>query len=134
MPESKATAEKRSLFRLVGDLPSLLITQVRNELEKLKGEVVSKLKSLGIGAGLLVAALVFLFFALCVLIATAILGIATVLPAWLAALIVGVALLVITGILAAVGVSQLKRGIPPAPTETIESVKKDVRTIQGTEE
>jgi len=58
-------------------------------------------------------------------------GIATALPGWLAALIVGGALLVITVVLVLVGVNQLKRGTPPVPTETIESVKKDVNAIKG---
>jgi Putative Actinobacterial Holin-X, holin superfamily III len=66
-----------------------------------------------------------------VLLATAILGIAVALPAWLAALIVGVALLVITAILVGVGVAQVKRSVPPAPKETIKSVKKDVMAIKG---
>ena len=73
----------------------------------------------------------FAFFAVAVLVAAAVLGIAEALPAWLAALIVAVALLVITGILAGIGVAQLKRGVPPTPTRTILSVKKDVDAVRG---
>ena len=124
-------APKRSLFRLIGDLPGLLSDLVRHEIEQLKSEITGKLKSAGVGIGLLVGAGAFLFFAMLVLTAAGILGLATVLPAWAAALIVGGALLVITAILALIGFAQLKRGVPPAPTETIESIKKDVRVIKG---
>ena len=125
-------APKRSLFKLIGDIPTLLIDLVRGEIESFKQELVGKLKLAGVGIGLLIGALSILLFALLVLTAAAILGLATVLPAWAAALIVGGALLLIAVILALVGVASLKKGVPPAPTETIKSIKKDVRTIKGT--
>lgn len=121
---------KRSLFALIADVPTLLANLVRQELEQLKQELIGKLKHAGIGIGLLAGAGAFLFFALAVLIAAAVLGLAVVLPAWAAALIVGGALLVIAGILVAVGINQLGKGAP-APTKTIASVKKDVNAITG---
>jgi len=123
---------RRSLFKLIADLPTLLVDLVRGELESLKQEILAKLKHAGIGVGLLLGAALFAFFAVLVLLAAAVLGLATVLPAWAAALIIGGAILLIAVILALVGVSSLKKGVPPAPTETIESIKKDVRTIKGT--
>lgn len=123
---------KRSLFKLIGDLPGLLVDLLRSEIENLKIEVTDKIKHAGVGVGLLVGAGAFLFFALGVFTAAAILGLATVLPAWAAALIVGGALLLITAILVLIGIAQLKRGVPPTPEHTIESIKKDVRVIQGT--
>ena len=125
-------APKRWLFKLIGDIPSLLMELVRGEIESFKQELVGKLKLAGVGIGLLIGALSILLFALLVFTAAAILGLATVLPAWAAALIVGGALLLIAVILALVGISSLKKGVPPAPTETIKSIKKDVRTIKGT--
>jgi len=128
-PEERS--ERRSLFRLLGDLPGALMDLVRAELDSLKQEIVGKLKAAGIGVGLLVGAGLFAFFLLAVLITAAILGIATALPAWLAALIVAAALLVVTIILALLGISNLKKGVPPAPTETVKSIKKDVNAIKG---
>ena len=125
-------APKRSLFKLIGDIPSLLMELVRGEIESFKNELVGKLKLAGVGIGLLLGAATFAFFALLVLMAAAVLGLATVLPAWASALIIGGAILIIAVILALVGVSSLKKGVPPAPTETIKSIKKDVRTIKGT--
>ena len=122
---------KRSLFKLIGDLPGYLVDLLRSELELLKAELLEKLKHAGIGLGLVLVGLFFGFFAFAVLLAAAVLGIATALPAWLAALIVGGALLLLTAILVLIGVNQLKSGTPPVPTETIASVKKDVNAIKG---
>ncbi len=121
---------KRSLFALIGDLPGLLADLVRGEIEQLKRELIAKAAQAGIGIGLLVAAASILFFAVGAFIAAAILGLAEVLPAWAAALIVGGALVLIAAILVAVGVSQIKRG-STGPTDSIDSIKKDVHVIKG---
>jgi len=123
---------KRSLAALIADVPRLLGELVRGEIESLKKEMLAKLATAGIGIGLFVGAALFALFALMVLIAAAILGFAEVLPAWAAALIVAGILLIIAAILVAAGVSLVKKGTPPAPTETIESIKSDVRAIKGT--
>jgi multisubunit Na+/H+ antiporter MnhC subunit len=132
MSSAPGPTPKRSLFTLIADLPKLLVELLKGELESFKQELVGKLKHAGIGVGLLAGAAVFAVFALLVLVAAAVLGLATVLPAWLAALIVGVAILLIGVVLALIGLSNLKKGVPPAPTETIESIKKDVSVIKGT--
>jgi MFS family permease len=125
-----ATARK-SLFSLLGDLPRLVIEQVKNEVEQFKSELIAKLKHAGIGVGLFAAAGFVAFFLFAVLIAAAVLAFATFVPGWLAALIVAAILLVIVVVLVLVGLRQVKQGVPPAPTETIKSVKKDVQVIKG---
>ena len=129
---SSERTERKSIFRLIGDLPGLLGELLRGEIESIKKEIISKLISVGVGVGLLVVAVGFLFFMLASLVAAAILGIATALPAWAAALIVAGGLLILGAIIGLIGVGQLKRGVPPAPTESIESIKKDVNVIKGT--
>lgn len=121
---------KRSLFSLIADLPGYFMDLVRGEIEQLKKELVTRLAQAGIGIGLLAAAATVLFLALAVFITAAILGLSEVLPPWASALIVGGGLLVIAGILVAIGVASLKRG-SQGPTESIDSIKKDVRAIQG---
>lgn len=121
---------KRSLFSLIGDLPGLLMDLVRGEIEQLKRELIGKVAQAGIGIGLLAGAATFLFFALAVFIAAAVLGLAQVLPAWAAALIIGGALVVIAAILALIGVASIKSGAT-GPTDSIDSIKKDVRVIKG---
>ena len=123
--------QRRGLFRLIADIPSLLVDLVRGEINSLKQEIIGKLKHAGIGIGLLVGAATFVFFAVLVLIAAGVFGLGTVLPMWLSALIIGGGILLIAIVLALIGVANLKKGVPPAPTQTIESVKKDVRAIKG---
>lgn len=123
--------ERRSLGSLLASLPDLIGRIIRGEIESAKAELIAKLKKAGIGLGFLVGAAVFGFILLEVLIAAAVLGTATVFPAWLAALLVGAALLVVTAVLALIGVRMLKRGVPPVPKETIRSVKSDLKAAKG---
>lgn len=124
---------KRSLISLLGDLPGYFMELVRSEIEQLKQELIHRATQAGVGIGLIAAALTVLFLALTTFVAAAVLGLAEVLPAWAAALIVGGALLLIGGILVAIGVSQIKRG-SQGPTDSIDSIKHDVRVIKGIEE
>lgn len=124
-------AERRGLFALIADVPKLIGDLVRAEIASLKAELAAKAKAAGVGAGLLAGAGVVAFFAAMVLIAAAVLALALVLPAWASALIIGVVLLIIAGIIAMIGVKQLKQGMPPTPTGTIESVQEDVRAVRG---
>lgn len=129
--QSSTRAQKRSLISLVASLPGLLIELVKSELEQLKTELIRKAKHAGIGIGFLAAAGVFAFFATGVLTAAAILGLAVVVPAWLAALIVAAILLVIVTVFVLLGIAQLKK-TSPEPTETLASVRSDIRAIKGT--
>jgi hypothetical protein len=45
---------------------------------------------------------------------------------WLAALIVGVIFLAVAGSLALQGKNRIQRATPPAPQQTVETVKEDV--------
>lgn len=130
-PAPATTRERRGLFQLIADIPGLIRELIAAEIESLKAEIVGKLKAAGIGAGFLVTAAVFAFFATLVLTAAGILALALVMPAWAAALIVGGALLVLAAIAAAIGRAQLRHGVPPTPTQTITSVKEDVRVMRG---
>jgi hypothetical protein len=122
---------KKSVFKLLGDLPGLISTLIRDEIEQIKREAITRLKSAGIGIGLFVGAALFAYFAILVLIATVILGLANLLPAWLSALIVGVLLLLVAVVLALIGLSRLKKGVPPVPKEAVDSVKDDVKAFKG---
>lgn len=122
---------KKSVFQLIGELPGLITTLIRDEIEQIKKEAITRLKSAGIGIGLFAGAAVFLYFAAFALLAAVILGIAAALPAWLAALIVGVALLLIAVVLALIGLNRVKKGVPPVPKEAVDSVKDDVKAFKG---
>jgi hypothetical protein len=53
-----------------------------------------------------------------------------VLAAWLAALIVGAALLAIAGLAAVAGTGRLRNVTPPVPSEAVDSVKADIAEVK----
>lgn len=116
---------------LVSRLTAQLSTLVRSEVKLASAEVKAKVKPLGAGIGLFAGAAFVAVAAIQLLLVTAVLALALALPAWLSALIVAVVLLVVAGILVVVGRTLLRRGLPPVPTETIDSVKRDIATIKG---
>jgi hypothetical protein len=122
---------KKSLGSLLGSLPELISRLIRGEIALAKTELATKLKEVGVGAGLLVGAALFGFFLLAVLLTAAVLGLATVVAPWLAALIVAAVLLIVTAVLALLGVKALKKGVPPTPEKTVASVKADVTALKG---
>jgi VIT1/CCC1 family predicted Fe2+/Mn2+ transporter len=104
---------------------------IRQELALARLELTDKAKHAGVGAGLLAGAGLVAFFGACVLVATLVLLLATALDAWLAALVVAVALLALAGLLAVGGKGRLERAAPAAPEQTIESVKADVEEVRS---
>lgn len=125
-----AQYKERSAADLVKNVAELVPRLVREELALAKAEMAQKGKQAGIGAGLLGGGGMVAFFGVAVLIAAAVLGLAEVLPAWLAALIVAVVLLAVAGILAVLGRSRLRRGLPPVPERAVDSTKQDVQTVK----
>jgi hypothetical protein len=119
-----------STGQLVSDLTDQITRLVRSEARLAQAEVTQKAKRLGVGAGLFGGAGLFAFFGLAALITTAILLLALVLPAWLAALLVAVALFAVAGVLALVGKKDVQKGSPPVPTEAIASTKADIQTVK----
>ncbi|WKK72177.1 phage holin family protein [Rathayibacter oskolensis] len=121
----------RSLGELVGDLPGLVIELVKAEVASLKNELSGKAKSAGFAIAFFAAAVFFLITAWATLVAFAIIGISSWLPAWLSALIVTVFFLLVAVVLALVGVKSIKKAVPPVPQDSIESIKKDVQAFKG---
>jgi Putative Actinobacterial Holin-X, holin superfamily III len=119
-----------STGQLVGQLTEQISRLVRDEARLAQAEVTQKAKRLGLGAGLFGGAGLFAFFGLAVLIAAAVLALALVLPGWLAALVVGVVLLAVAGVLALVGKKDVDKGTPPVPTQAIASTKADIQTVK----
>lgn len=123
--------KSRSLFGLVGDIPKLVKNLVKGEIDLLKAEMIAKAKVFGLAAGLLIGALVIVLYAIGVLLTAAVMGLATVMPAWLAALLLAVVMLIVAGILGFVGWKRFKKGLPLTPKRTIDSVKDDINAVKG---
>lgn len=117
-----------SMGRLVEQLSEQTTRLVRAEVALAKAELTEKAKRSGIGVGLIAAALVIVLYAVGVLIWAGIIGLDTVWPLWLAALVVGVAMVLVAGLAVAVAVGQLKKAA--RRPETIDRVKEDVETIK----
>lgn len=116
-----------SVADLVKQLSEQTSRLARQEVELAKAEVSLKAKRAGIGAGMFGGAATFGFYAVGALVAAAILGLATAVASWLAALIVAAAVGAIAGILALQGKSKVQQAVPPVPEQATESVKEDVQ-------
>ncbi|HMJ01885.1 MAG TPA: phage holin family protein [Conexibacter sp.] len=116
-----------SIAELVKRLADQTSTLVRQEIELAKAELTEKGKVAGSGAAMLGAAGLVGLLALGALTACLIALLATAVDhVWLAALIVTVVYAAIAAPLALRGRDRLRAATPPAPQETIESVKEDV--------
>jgi MFS family permease len=104
---------------------------VRKDVEMAREEIATKAKQVGVGAGMFGAAGAIALVAFGSLTAAAILGLAIVLPAWAAALIVGIVLAIVAGVVALTGKRNLAAGAPPVPSETARTVKDDVLALAG---
>jgi membrane protein len=121
---------ERPAGELVRDLSQQVSTLVRQELELAKVELSAKGKEAGVGAGMFGGAGVIALYGVGALVAAAILGLSTALDGWLAAIIVGAALFAVAGALALLGRAHARRGLPPVPEQTVETLKEDVRVTK----
>jgi hypothetical protein len=119
-----------STGELIGQLTDQVSTLVRTELRLAQAEVTQKAKRLGIGAGLFGGAGVVALLGVGALVTAAILGLANVMPGWLAAILVAVVLFLVAGVLALLGKKDVDKAKPPLPTETIASVQADIDTVK----
>ncbi len=94
-------------------------------------ELKKKAAALGVGVGLLVGAAVLGLFGLGFLLAASAAGLATTLPMWLALLIVGIVLVLVTGLLALLGRNSLRRAVPPVPEQAITEAKVTKEAVKA---
>lgn len=96
---------------------------VRLEIQLALSELKRKVVALGLGIGLLVGAGIFLLFMLGFAFATVAAAFATFLSTWLALLIVTGILLLLAGLLGALGITAVSKGSPPVPEQAIQEAK-----------
>jgi Putative Actinobacterial Holin-X, holin superfamily III len=125
-----AAAQERPAGELVKDLSEQISHLIKDELRLAQLEMTRKGKQAGLGIGLFAGSGGIAVYGLGCLIACAVIAIASVLAAWLAALIVGVALLLLAGAAALLGKGRLSKATPAVPEEAIGSVKADVDEIK----
>jgi uncharacterized membrane protein YqjE len=128
--QASADHEQPTTGELVKRLSEQVSTLVRDELKLAQLEMTRKGKQAGIGVGMFGAGGLIALYGVGCLLAGAILGISRVLQPWLAALVVGAALLLVSGVAALIGKSRLKKAAPLVPAQATESVQADVKEIR----
>ena len=134
MERSSAPQLPRDQEHSAGELVKMMSEQVsmliHEELKLAQLEMTSKGKQAALGAGMFGASGVVAIYGVGCLLACVIIALSGVVAAWLAALIVGAALLVSAACVALVGKQRLQGATPPVPEETVASVKADVDEIK----
>jgi len=116
--------DDRSIGELLGELVKETATLVQQEITLAKTEMSQKISKIGADVGALAVGGAVLYAGLLTLIAAIVLLLALWMPAWGAALLVG---LIVTG----AGAFMLKKGLDgvknadPVPHQTIETLKED---------
>ena len=126
--ESRSAADA-SIGELMSQLSAQTSRLVRDEMRLAQKELQESVKHAGIGAGLISAAGLLAVLGLATLIAAGVAALALVLPVWAAAAVVAVVLFVAAGIAALFSRKQAAEITPPA-TESVESVKADIKEVK----
>ena len=114
--------------RLVGERIGSI---VRLELELAALEVSRKIRSLGLGIGLAIGALIALFFMVGFAYAAVAAALATVMPTWAALLVVTGILFLQTALLAVLAVGRIKKGTPPIPEQAIREARLTTEALKS---
>ncbi|MGH8295607.1 MAG: phage holin family protein [Steroidobacteraceae bacterium] len=120
--------ESQSAMGLFRRLTDELATLLRQELALATAEISRSMRVLLTGAASLAVGGAVLFTGLLAMLAAAVLGLATVLHPWLAALVIGAAVAVIGIVLVLIGV----RALDPStlkPSRTAQSLRRDKDVI-----
>lgn len=99
---------------------------VRQELQLARAEMAGKGKTAGVGAGMVGGAGLMGLGAFGAFTAACVLGLAKVVPAWLAALVVAGVYGAAAAAMGLTGKKRLREAASPIPEQTIETVKQDV--------
>jgi nucleoside permease NupC len=121
--------DPRPTGSLLSDAINQLTRLVRGEVALAKAEVAQNIKSAGLGVALLVGAVVLVFVALNVLVLALVAALGELIGAGWAALVVGIVILAVAGLLAMRGLNALK---PEnlTPSRTVRNVQADAQTIK----
>jgi hypothetical protein len=127
---SQAPGVEHSTGELVKMMTEQMSVLIRDELKLAQLEMADKGKQAALGAGMFGASGIVAFHGVGCLLACVIIAISGVVAAWLAALIVGVALLAAAGGAALLGRQRMRRATPSVPGQAVADVKADVEEIR----
>ncbi|MBO1753751.1 phage holin family protein [Allobranchiibius sp. CTAmp26] len=127
--DTRGAGTERTLGQLVADAQTDVKDIVKGEIALAKLEIKADVAKGGKGAGLLAGAGLFGLYALGFLLTAAAWALALVVPTWAGFLIVGGVLLLITIVLALIGISALKK-IKGKPERTIDTSQKAIAAVK----
>jgi hypothetical protein len=122
--------EERSIGELFSELANETSTLIRQEVALAQVEITRKATSAGKNVGYLAAGGFVGYAGLLAIIAGVIMGLSYFIPAWLAAIIVGAIIAVVSYVLVSSALTSL-RNMDVKPTETVESIKEDARWLKN---
>jgi Putative Actinobacterial Holin-X, holin superfamily III len=125
--ETEANAGVGPAAKQVAEHASAL---ARLELELAALELKKKAATFGAGIGLGLGGALFAVFMLGFTFATIAAGLATAVSTWLALLITTGILLVLTALLAGVGVLLIRKSTPPVPEQAIEEARRTTEALK----
>jgi hypothetical protein len=129
MGAGRSDDDDRPLGELFSNLARSLQTLIGKEVELAKAELKEQAAVAGKGAGLLSAGAVGGLLALFLLSFAAAWGLAEVMPVWAGFLIMGAVYALVAGGLLMAGKKRLA-SVRPAPTQTVETLRRDVETAK----
>lgn len=127
---SPTDMRERPVGDLLGHFAAETATLIGLEMELARAEVGQQVTRAKAGAGMFAAAAVLGLAALGALTACAVVALAEAMPTWLAALIVGAALLAVAAALAMAGRARVRRLAMPVPERAIDGIRSDIDAVQ----
>lgn len=124
--ERRSASTFELLRSLTADVKTLILGEAELAGQELKAKATeTRSAAVLLGAGLLIASLSVL-----TLTAAAVLVLALAMPAWLAATVVGVLLVVTATVLLLLARTRFRRAMPLTPREAIDAAKEDAEWIR----
>ena len=121
--------ESASFAELIQNIVSDVQGLVRSEIRLAKTEFKEDATATGRASSLLVGGTILAVYAIGFLLLTVVYALATAMSNWLAALIVGVVVAIVAGILMMVGYQRIKQ-VNFKPEQTVDSIKEDVEWVK----
>lgn len=129
MAQQQAIKDDRSLGELFSELANETGTLIRHEVALVQTELTQKVVQTGIKIGVLAIGGVLALAALMALLTSLIIVLANVIPLWISALVVGIALGIIAAVMIASAIKMLK-DTNLVPEQTVETLKEDAQWLK----
>ena len=129
MAQQQMVKEERSLGDLFADLASDTGTLIRQEVALAQAEMTHKATQIGKNVGFLVAGGAVAYAAALAMIAGIVILLARFMPAWAAAIVVGLVIGVAAYFVITSALARL-RSVDPVPRNTVETIKEDAKWLK----